>query len=78
MNYKIDIPDNCKYAKGDNMYIPIFTKIKEYEDSITKMINNPKCMRFHCLSVPHTITNEDYSVCAFTQKVLRFCKMMKN
>jgi len=26
--YKINIPDNCKYAKGDIMYIPIITKIK--------------------------------------------------
>jgi predicted O-methyltransferase YrrM len=24
--YKIDIPSNCKYAKGDKMYIPIITK----------------------------------------------------
>jgi glycosyltransferase involved in cell wall biosynthesis len=33
-------------------------------------------MRFHVLAVPHTITSEDYSACAFTQKVLKFCKMM--
>jgi glycosyltransferase involved in cell wall biosynthesis len=34
-------------------------------------------MRFHVLAVPHTITREDYSACAFTQKVLKFCRMMK-
>lgn len=32
--------------------------------------------RFHVLAVPHTVTRKDYSACAFTQKVLKFCKMM--
>ena len=49
------------YAKGNKMYIPLFTKIKEYDDNST-IINTPKCMRFHCLSIPHTITNDDYNV----------------
>jgi glycosyltransferase involved in cell wall biosynthesis len=35
-----------------------------------------KEMRFHVLAVPHTVTSEAYSACAFTQKVLKFCKMM--
>ena len=34
-------------------------------------------MRFHCLGVPHTVTSPDYPSCAFTQKVLKFCKMMR-
>ena len=33
-------------------------------------------MRFHVLAVPHTVTRKDYSACAFTQKVLKWCKMM--
>jgi glycosyltransferase involved in cell wall biosynthesis len=31
----------------------------------------------HVLGVPHTITRSDYSACAFTQKVLKFCAMMR-
>jgi glycosyltransferase involved in cell wall biosynthesis len=33
-------------------------------------------MRFHIFGLPHTKTNQDYTACAYTAKVLKFAKMM--
>ena len=35
-------------------------------------------IRLHLLSIPHTITTDDFSHCAFTGKVLRFSPMMRS
>lgn len=34
-------------------------------------------IRLHVLAIPHTISTKEYTVCAFTQKVINFCKMFK-
>lgn len=35
-------------------------------------------MRFHLLGLPHTVTSKKFNACAYTQKVVKFGKMMKN
>ena len=35
-------------------------------------------MRFHVISLPHTNTTKNFISCAYTEKVRRFCNMMKS
>jgi glycosyltransferase involved in cell wall biosynthesis len=45
---------------------------------VTELTQNSKySFRFHVLSLPHTVTTPEYNACAYTMKVLKFCKMMR-
>lgn len=54
--YEINIPDNCKYERGNKMYIPIITKIKNIEEIFLKKLINPTmCFATMCKNESHCI-----------------------
>jgi len=34
-------------------------------------------MRFHLLGLPHTVSSKEFNACAYTQKIVKFAKMMR-
>jgi len=40
-------------------------------------MTSKRTFRIHVLGLPHTKTTKDFTACAYTQKVWKFCKMMK-
>jgi glycosyltransferase involved in cell wall biosynthesis len=63
-----------KLAKMKN--IMTSDNFKETETLPDFNVSKSSKKTFHILGIPHTITTKEYSICAFTQKVLKLSRML--
>lgn len=78
----IPVITKCKECREAIKIINIAPQMKA--STVTPHINPTlyypepmRTFRFHVFSLPHTVTTPEYNACAYTMKVLKFCKMMK-
>lgn len=48
------------------------------KNATIKVVGGLMKYRFHVVSMPHTQTTKEYNACAYTEKVRKFCVMMKS
>ena len=85
--YNIDIPENCKYIKGDKMNIPIITKVSEYNDELitskpVEKVSKPAetskpIMPYYIKEAGKIFTFHILFHPEYSQKINKFRKLMK-
>jgi len=66
----------CRYDGNHTAKTVRVLEFLEQEDMLYLQLKSKK-IRLHILGIPHTVTNTQYSHCAFTGKVQRFAPMMR-
>jgi glycosyltransferase involved in cell wall biosynthesis len=67
---------DTEVIKIESNYL-LYPKKSDMED-ISCIVKETTKIRLHLLGLPHTITDDSFSHCAFTGKILRFSKMMQS
>ena len=84
IEYNINIPENCKYVKGDKMNIPIITKVDAYNDELITSkpvkkvteVSKP-IMPYYIKEAEKTFTFHILFHPEYSSKINKFCKLMK-
>jgi len=66
----------CRVEGGHKDRVIHILEFLRQEDLLYLQLKSKK-LRLHILGIPHTVTNSNYSHCAFTGKVQRFAPMMR-